>query len=277
MEISGVISKLIEISEANGERNADDYIGDDGLLYCGNCHTKKQCLTPKILNIEPRVVNCTCKCQCKREEAEKERNEFIQRVQRNTANARIPVHYSQASADMLDDENRKIAVRYLANFYENKGDTIGLLLYGDVGTGKSFLASCLANDMLNKGFSVRWLSTMQIVERGAFYSDEEYGQYVDEIVVPDVLIIDDLGAERGTEFALERVFGLVDTRISTDKPIIVTTNVDINAMGQCSDLRKKRIFDRVLSATFPYAMRGTSRRMRTARENYERYRGLFLG
>lgn len=278
MEMDKVFISLFDACEKNySSRNFDDYIGDDGLLYCGKCHTKKQCLTPKILNIEPRVVSCPCKCQIEREEAEKERMEFLQQVQRNTANAQIPVHYTQATVDMLDDENRKIAVRYLANFYENKGDTIGLLLYGDVGTGKSFLASCLANDMLKNGYSVKWLSTMQIVERGAFYSDEEYRQYTAEIVDPDVLIIDDLGAERGTEFAMERVFSLVDTRISSDKPIIVTTNVDINAMGQCSDLRKKRIFDRVLSAAFPYAMRGTSHRMRTARDNYERYKEVLLG
>ncbi len=168
MEINGVIMKLIKVSEANGERNADDYIGDDGLLYCGNCRTKKQCLTPKILNIEPRVVNCPCKCQREREEAEKERNEFIQRVQRNTANARIPVHYSQTSVDMLDDENRKFAIRYLANFYENKGDTIGLLLYGDVGTGKSFLASCLANEMLSKGLFTAMRSMGGMLMRSLF-------------------------------------------------------------------------------------------------------------
>ena len=198
------------------------------------------------------------------------------RISELTDKANIPTHYVKTKLEMLDEANQNFAVRYLADFYENSGDTIGLLLYGDVGTGKSFLASCLANDMLSKGYSVRWLSAMQIVEQGAFYSDEDYRRYVDDIIRPDVLIIDDLGAERGTEFAMERVFSLVDTRVSSDKPLIVTTNVDINAMGQCPDLRRKRTFDRVLSATFPYVMRGVSRRMRSARENFDRYKDRFF-
>ena len=278
-ELNRAFIDLFENCEKNygSENLPDDYIGDDGLIYCGSCHTKKQCLTPRILTFEPRIVSCPCKCQQERETAEKAQSELFQRVRRNTANANIPTHYGNTKLEMLDEANRNFAVRYLADFYENSGDTIGLLLYGDVGTGKSFLASCLANDMLSKGYSVRWLSAMQIVEQGAFYSDEDYRRYVDDIIRPDVLIIDDLGAERGTEFAMERVFSLVDTRVSSDKPLIVTTNVDINAMGQCSDLRRKRTFDRVLSATFPYVMRGVSRRMRSARENFDRYKDRFLG
>lgn len=72
------------------------------------------------------------------------------------------------------------------------------------------------------------------------------------------LIVDDLGAERGTEFALERVHSLVDTRVSSNKPMIVTTNIDINDMGECTDLKKKRTFDRILPATFAFAIKGIS-------------------
>ena len=175
-ELNRVFSEIFDNCEENygSEPLPDDYIGDDGLIYCGSCHTKKQCLTPRILTFEPRNVSCPCKCQQEREAAEKAQRELFQRVRRNTANANIPTHYGNTKLEMLDEANRNFAVRYLADFYENSGDTIGLLLYGDVGTGKSFLASCLANDMLSKGYSVRWLSAMQIVEQGTFYSDEDY-------------------------------------------------------------------------------------------------------
>ncbi|MGN1106968.1 MAG: hypothetical protein ACI4RH_09970, partial [Huintestinicola sp.] len=151
-ELNRVFGKIFDNCEENYglEPMPDDYIGDDGLIYCGSCHTKKQCLTPRILTFEPRIVSCPCKCQQERETAEKAQREFVQRVRRNTANANIPTHYGNTRLEMLDEANRNFAVRYLADFYENSGGTIGLLLYGDVGTGKSFLASCLANDMLSK-------------------------------------------------------------------------------------------------------------------------------
>lgn len=92
-----------------------------------------------------------------------------------------------------------------------------------------------------------------------------------------MLIIDDLGAERGTEFALERVHSLVDTRISADKPMIVTTNIDITDMGNCHDLKKKRTFDRILPATFSFAMKGMSYRMKQAQRSYADLKNILLG
>ena len=109
---------------------------------------------------------------------------------------------------------------------------------------------------------------MQIVEHGCFYNETEYAEYIHSIISPDLLIIDDLGAEHGTDFALERVYSLVDTRISANKPMIVTTNIDITDMGNCADLRKKRTFDRTLPATFSFAMKGVSYRMKQAQRSY---------
>lgn len=114
------------------------------------------------------------------------------------------------------------------------------------------------------------------MERGSFFNESEYAEYIHSITSPDLLIIDDLGAERGTEFALERVHSLIDTRISANKPMIVTTNIDINDMGNCTDLKKKRTFDRILPATFAFAMKGISYRMKQAQKSYEELKNLLL-
>ncbi|MFR2438610.1 MAG: ATP-binding protein, partial [Ruminococcus sp.] len=136
--------------------------------------------------------------------------------------------------------------------------------------------ACIANALLNQGVSVKWLTSMQIVERSCFYSKSEYAEYIRSITAPDLLIIDDLGTERGTDFALERVHSLVDTRISANKPMIVTTNIDITDMGNYADLKKKRTFDRILPATFAFAMKGTSYRMKQAQKSYETLKDLLL-
>ena len=122
----------------------------------------------------------------------------------------------------------------LPDIQDNVRDSGNLFVFG------------IANTLLNQGIRVKWLTAMQIVERSCFYSEAEYAEYIRSITAPDLLIIDDLGAERGTDFALERVHSLMDTRISANKPMIVTTNIDITDMGNCADLKKKRTFDRIM-------------------------------
>lgn len=277
--LRSIFQTISENAEKNfiDNKNAEDYIAEDGLWYCGKCSTAKQFRMPEELMKMgmPEIVGCCCACQTAREKREKAEQQLVNIISRNKELANIPEHYLSADIGTVESPDaRKIGMNYIRNF-EQMGRT-GLLLYGDVGTGKTYLAACIANDLLNKGISVKWLTSMQIVERGNFFNESEYAEYTRNITSPDLLIIDDLGAERGTEFALERVHSLVDTRISANKPMIVTTNIDINNMGNCTDLKKKRTFDRILPATFAFAMKGISYRMKQAQKSYKELKNLLL-
>ena len=87
---------------------------------------------------------------------------------------------------------------------------------------------------------------------------------------PELLILDDLGAERNTSFGKERVFDVVNKRLLTGKPMIVTTNIPLSVMQKAADLDERRIYDRVLEACVPIQFNGENFRKGNAVENVKR-------
>ena len=119
---------------------------------------------------------------------------------------------------------------YVAHWEEMKAKSLGLLLWGDVGTGKSFFAGCIANALLEKGIPVLMTNFSRILNTlTGMYSDDR-NQFIDSLNKYSRLIIDDLGIERGTEFSLEQVFNVIDSRYRSKKPMIVTTNLTLDEL-----------------------------------------------
>ena len=100
--------------------------------------------------------------------------------------------------------------------------------------------------------------------QGNFGADRDH--YMKTLMRPDLLILDDLGAERNTSFGKERVFDVVDKRLLTGKPMIVTTNIPLSVMKQATDLDDRRI----LEVCVPIMFGGDSFRKSTAADNLKR-------
>ena len=174
-------------------------------------------------------------------------------------------------------EPLKKAGEYAGHWEEMQKEGLGLLLFGNVGTGKSYAAGCIANVLLEKGKTVLFVSVSDAVNRmqGNFGAERE--TCLEQMVRPDLLILDDLGAERSTAYGRERVFDIVNRRTLSGKPLIVTTNLSLTAMQNAEDLAERRIYDRILERCVPVLFKGENFRKANAGENLKKAARILSG
>ena len=222
-------------------------------------------------------------CQCaaeKRDREEAERRDFERMTRittlRSEAFRDIPAAGWRFDHAVVTPQLVK-AKEYAANWDSFKQDGIGLLLFGDVGTGKSYAAGCIANALIDRLESVLFVGMSDVVNRmqGNFGTDRDH--YMKSLMRPDLLILDDLGAERNTSFGKERVFDVVDKRLLTGKPMIVTTNIPLSVMKQAADLDDRRIFDRILEVCVPIRFDGENFRKGSASANVKKAAEMLNG
>lgn len=98
---------------------------------------------------------------------------------------------------------------------------------------------------------------------------EDKNAFISGMMKYSLLIIDDLGVERQTDYALEQVYTIIDERYKTNLPLIVTTNLSIKHMQEPTNTAYKRIYDRVLAMCVPIRFVGKSRRKAVASEKFK--------
>lgn len=277
--MAGMIQKSLQNEEPG------DYYGEDGFLYCGKCHTRKQheiTLPADGDGTERKVrVGIACKCQAavlEAEERERERKDFEQRMEalrRDGITDPAYLRYTFAQDDRRNPDVTDVCLRYVQNWKEMKAENIGILFYGDVGTGKSFLACAIANALLGRLVSVSVTNFPRLLNaiQGTF--DEERQRRIDSLQRYSLLVIDDLGVERDTAFSVEQVYNVIDTRARSGKPVIITTNLSMKDLQNPPSLAYKRIYDRVLEmCPIRLKMVGESRRAGNANERRDLARRL---
>ena len=89
-----------------------------------------------------------------------------------------------------------------------------------------------------------------------------------------MLIIDDFGMERGTEYGLEQVYNVIDSRYRSRKPLIVTTNLTLDSLQNPLDTAHARIYDRLLEMCAPILFTGENFRRETAQAKLNRLKEL---
>lgn len=278
MDLTGVLP----ISESGAERLAEgDHIGEDGLVYCGKCGSRKQ-LRVKFGD-KTHVVRCVCKCESKELEEKKRQEEYeeqMRRINRLKEASMMDKKYREVTFDKYEvrEENKKVfemAKKYADRFQDMYKKNQGLLLYGPVGTGKSFTAACIGNYLLNNAKPVIMTSFVKILQD--IWENDREAEYITILNSASLLIIDDLGTERETDYALEKVYNIIDSRVRANKPMIITSNLELNDMMECEDIRKKRIYDRILECCYPMYVGGKSFRMMKAAQRFDEMKDFFGG
>ncbi len=195
--------------------------------------------------------------------------ERAERYRRSMMDSRLLTStFETAQPNPTNDRAMRLCRSYAARFDDMLAKNQGLLLYGGVGTGKTFAAACIANELLERGISVVMTSFVRVLERLQRFDDAER-ELLDKMNAAKLLIIDDLGAERSTDYALEKVYRVVDERSRVRLPMILTTNLDLNELMSTSDVRYDRIYDRILEMCYPVRFTGQSWRKTTANKRFE--------
>lgn len=246
-------------------KEPEDYVDEEGYLVCGKCHTRKEAPTNspifKKTDIYGRFIRPGT-CKCREEEMERERREHKEREHIETV-ARMksicfksPARKEQTfeNATLVQPVQLEKAKAFVKNWDTVKHENSGLLFYGGTGTGKSYTAACIANALMEQEVSVLMRNMGDFLNDSFVDRDElcrEIGRY-------SLVIFDDLGAERGTEYGLEMVFRLIDARCESGKPTIITTNLSLKELTNPSNLAYQRIYERVLEMCTPIYFSGKS-------------------
>lgn len=242
-----------------------DFI-QDGLIYCGVCGGKKQ--TRLFGSV---IVRCNCACDeaeyKKMREMQREREE-ADRKQRYRTTGIQSQELRGATFDSDDHANQAMEIvhNYAVEFDRMSSKNIGLLLHGGVVSGKSFAAACVANHLIDRGVRVMMVNFSTVLN--SLRLGEDKNEIIDDLVNYPLLILDDIGMERHTEYALEQMFNVIDSRDRTGKPLIVTTNLTLEAIGNPKDVAHKRIYSRINGLCTPIDFGNIDRRKEIANRKF---------
>jgi DNA replication protein DnaC len=159
----------------------------------------------------------------------------------------LPAKYQGVSldrpplADMARDPQTKGVVAsvtgYIEELDQNIADGRGLWLEGSVGTGKTTLAMLVSKKAIEAGHSVALYSLPRLLARIRRTYDGDAGQlsyleFFERLTSVDLLHLDDLGAEKRSDWVLEQLYAIVDERYATNRSMVVTTNLELNELEE---------------------------------------------
>lgn len=260
---------VAEAAERTPKPTANDYIGEDGETYCGTCHTRKTCIVNFGTEDNPKLLHVNCICQCRKNEIAAEEKARKTEKLRRACFGNDFVKTGIFENDKFPESSiGKAMRRYADSWGQMYRDGMGLLFYGAVGTGKTFYAECIANAVTEQ------LSSVKLVKSARLVSDVVESGYIgradklDSLAAFSLLILDDYGMQKNNDFFNSFMTELIDMRYEKKKPLIITTNLDIEYFKNPADMSIQRMCDRILEMCFPVKFEGMSKRRESVKSIY---------
>jgi len=172
----------------------------------------------------------------------------------------------------VTDKKRKNVIKWLDNFYENfdfSKKMKGIYLYGNFGCGKTFLISALLNELKEKKDVSTEIIYFPEILRELKSDWETYDYKMKHFQTVDILCIDDIGAEKVSEWSRDEVLGtILQTRMNHNLVTFFTSNLtmkeleshfEINPSSE-EKIKSRRIMERIKQLTTEYVMISENRR-----------------
>lgn len=231
---------------ANGTRKLakDEYIGENGLPYCINCHTPKWCI------VEYETA-CPIRCKCSQEAEDSQEqaaarqkrfDEFNDRQKLSLLGERYKnVLFNKAR---ITDNNSNVyekCKRYVDNAKDMHVNNIGLYIFGANSSGKTFLTACICNELLWRGYRCVYTNLANMLhEIQSGYNGGGMGEneLLRRLQSYDFAFIDDLGKEfigrehnaSSSKWAESKLFEIINARYNAQRPTIFTSNYSIGEL-----------------------------------------------
>lgn len=273
IEMTDEVRNYIDEAANKNILEDDEYIdSEDGLIHCSVCCERRQTVVKRFRHPGYFIPRCPCACQIEEERQRKEKQAQRERMERIKRRRAHGLRDKSLHSYTFDHDNGSNPVMeksraYVHNWKEAYRNNTGLLLFGDVGTGKSFFAGCIANALLDQDVPVLMTSFPTILNQLTGVYPEERVDFINSLNDYDLLIIDDLGVERSTEFAMEQMFEVIDKRYRSGKSMIITTNLTLEQLRNPPDLAHARIYERILERCAPILFSGENFRKQKSEEN----------
>lgn len=267
-----MFQEFIDHLAAHENSAPDDYIDEQGFRCCANCRTRKE-MDVDMLSLGGLMrVPVLCKCRAEEVGRIRREDEIRQMKLKLSQEGMTDPAYLQntfSADDRHDPKVSDLCQKYVEGWEKAKQSNLGILFYGDRGTGKSFMACCIANALLDQGILVCVTNIGRLLNQlSGFDGDKQ--RILDRLQQFSLLVIDDLGTERDTSFSWEQVFGIFDARSRCKKPLIVTTNLTMQELEHPASVTAGRVYDRVLGmCPIRVKMQGQSRRQISAAQRQE--------